>query len=160
MDYGNAGPGNRIAQGFERLSEEQAFNPERLEDPNQKEQDPAMNLEGFNDSSENGAAYTNPGMLGGATVQAVQFGGQTAPLGQIVNEGVAGMKTLTEEQVIGTDISKFEKNGVSKEMEEELDKLKTERNLYQQAVKLAILSKKSLSSSFADRSYLEDRKVA
>ena len=66
------------------------------------------------------------------------------------------MKSLTESQVAGTDIdvSKFQKNGVSKELENRLDDLKKEPNLYKQSVTFMTEAKKSLSASFADRKYL------
>jgi hypothetical protein len=43
---------------------------------------------------------------------------------------------------------------VSKELEQKLDNLKKEPNLYKQSVDFMLEAKKSLSSSFADRKYL------
>jgi|GEM_PF-6849147 len=140
MDNGNGGPANRIAQGFENISDSVDFSPERLQNPNQKEQ-----------------VYLDPSMLGTATVEAVQYGGELNPaLGQVVSEGEVGMKSLSEDQILATEtgVMKFEKNGVTKEQEERLDNLKKEPNLYRQSVEFIKTSKQALSSSFSDRAYL------
>jgi len=140
MDNGNGGPANRIAQGFENISDSVDFNPERLQNPNQKEQ-----------------VYLDPSMLGTATVEATQYGGELNPaLGQVVSEGEVGMKSLSEDQILATEtgVMKFEKNGVTKEQEERLDNLKKEPNLYRQSVEFIKTSKQALSSSFSDRAYL------
>ena len=159
MDNGNGGPANRIAQGFEHISDSVDFNPERLQDPNQKEQDPGVNQETVgNNPNQDAGAYLDPSMLGTATVQAMQYGGQelNPALGQVVSEGETGMKALTEDQVLATEtgVMRFQKNGVTKEQEEKLDNLKKEKNLYRQSGDFIKISKLSLSSSFADRAYL------
>lgn len=159
MDNGNGGPANRIAQGFEHISESVDFNPERLQDPNRKEQDPGTNQEKVgNNPNQNNDAYLDPSMLGTATVQAMQYGNQelNPALGQVISEGEAGMKTLTEDQVLATETGtmRFQKNGVTSEQEQRLDNLKKEPNLYRQSVDFIKISKQSLSSSFADRAYL------
>lgn len=159
MNNGNGGPANRIAQGFENISDSVDFNPERLQDPNQKEQDPGVNQELVgNNPNQNGGAYLDPSMLGTATVQAMQYGNQelNPALGQVVSEGETGMKSLSEDQILATEtgVMKFQKNGVTKEQEEKLDNLKKEPNLYRQSVDFIKISKQSLSSSFADRAYL------
>ncbi len=158
MDYGNVGPGNRIAQDFERLSEEQDFNPDKTpERIDQNEQDPAVNSENIEDNlNRDEESYDDSGKLGTVAVRATEFGGETGGLGKIVSEGPAGMKELTESQIIGTDIdiSKFDKNGVSKELADRLDNLKKEPDLHKQSVEFVLESKKSLASSFSDRGYL------
>lgn len=156
MDNGNGGPGNRVAQDFERsMAEAPKFDPEKLPVPEQQEDDPGINSEiGKN---PNAGMYIDPSMLGNMTVNAAGFDDQLNPaLGEVVSEGEVGMKSLTEEQIIGTDIdiSKFEKNGVSKELENKLDDLKKEPNLYKQSIDFMLEAKKSLSASFADRKYL------
>lgn len=136
------------AQNFERsMAEAPQFDPEALPTPETKE------------TEQNPGIYIDPSMLGNMTVNAAGMGGneQLNPaLGEVVSEGEVGMKSLTEEQVIGTDvdISKFQKNGISKELEEKLDNLKKEPNLYKQSVDFMLEAKKSLSASFADRKYL------
>ena len=52
------------------------------------------------------------------------------------------------------DISKFDKDGVTPELEKKLDALKEVSDLYKQSVGFMMEAKKSLSSSFADRAYL------
>ena len=157
MDNGNGGPANRIAQGFETISDQVDFNPERLQDPNQKEQDSRINKDVLNNPNEENT-HLDPSMLGTATVQATQFGNQelNPALGQVVSEGEAGMKNLTENEVLATEtgVMKFQKNGVTKEQEQRLDTLKKEPNLFRQNVEFIKASKQSLSSSFADRAYL------
>ena len=156
MDNGNVGRGNVNAQNFERaMTEAPKFDPEKLPIPEQKENDPGVNAEASIDVNQ--GAYLDPSLLGASTMNAVRFNSELNPgLGEVVSEGEVGMKALTEEQVIGTDIdaSKFQKNGVSKELEAKLDKIKKEPNLYEQSVQLMMESKKALSSSFADRKYL------
>lgn len=146
MDKGNGGPGNMNAANFERsMAEAPQFDPESLPTPENREGEP------------NPGIYIDPTMLGNMTVNAAGFNDQVNPaLGEVVSEGEVGMKTLTEDQIVGTDIdiSKFQKNGVSKELEEKLDNLKKEPNLYKQSVDFMLEAKKSLSSSFADRKYL------
>ena len=158
MDNGNGGPGNRVAQDFERsMSEAPQFNPEVLPIPENEEKDPGNNGEvAGNNPNANAGFYIDPSMLGASAVQAAHFGGETPGLGEIVTENAVGMKNLSEEQVIGTDvdISKFQKNGVSKELEQRLDDIKKEVNLYQQSIDFMLEAKKSLSASFADRKYL------
>ena len=160
MDNGNGGggPANRISQGFENLSNEVDFNPERLAVPDMKEQDPGVSQEAVgNNPNENGGAYLDPSMLGTATVTAMQYGGELNPaLGQVVSEGEVGMKTLSKDQVLATEtgISKFQKNGVTREQEQRLDNLKKEKNLYRQSIEFAKVQKQALSSSFSDRAYL------
>ena len=158
MDNGNSGPGNMNANNFERsMAEAPQFNPEKLPIPEQKENDPGMGLEAGNNPNANTGMYIDPSLLGSMTVSATGLGEQPqAGIGEVVTEGEVGMKKLTEAQVIGTDIdiSKFQKDGVSKELEEKLDNLKKETNLYKQSVDFMMEAKKSLSASFADRSYL------
>ena len=158
MDNANGGPANRIPQGFENLSDQVDFTPERLQDPNQKEQDPGVSQESVgNNPNQNQNAYLDPSMLGTATVQAMQYGNELNPaLGQVVSEGEVGMKALSEDQILATETGtmKFQKNGVTKEQEEKLDNLKKEPNLYRQNVEFIKTSKQALSSSFADRAYL------
>jgi hypothetical protein len=159
MDNGNVGPGNRTAQNFERsMSEAPQFNPEILPTPDDKENDPGNSGEvAGNNPNANSGLYIDPSMLGASTVQAIQFEQPVNPaLGEVVDDGVVGPKRLNEEQISGTDvdISKFQKNGVSKELEEKLDNLKKEPNLYKQSIDFMLEAKKSLSSSFADRGYL------
>ncbi len=160
MDNGNVGPGNVNAGNFARsMTEAPNFNPEVLPVPEQKESDPGQNSEnvGINPNASQGGMYLDPSLLGASTVNAVGYDNNLNPaLGEVVNEGDAGMKSLSEDQVIGTDvdISKFQKNGVSKELEDKLDNLKNEPNLYKQSVDFMMEAKKSLSSSFADRKYL------
>ena len=140
MNNGNGGPGNIAAQGFENISAEAPdFNPNVLPTPDKKEDDPSKQLEAVgNNMNQMQSPYLDPSMLGNATVQAAQFGNEQAPVqvGQVVSEGPVGMTTLSEEQILGTDvdISKFQKDGVTKELEEKLDNLKKERNLHKQAV--------------------------
>lgn len=145
------GPGNVNAQNFERsMAEAPHFNPEALPTPEEKEADPGVNPNAGN-------MYLDPSMLGASTVNATQFEEHAAPgLGEVVSEETATMKALSEDQVLGTDIdvSKFQKNGVTKEMEQRLDRIKKEKNLNLQAREFVKESKKSLSSSFADRNYL------
>jgi len=149
MNNGNVGPGNVNAQDFERsMAETLQFDPESLPNPESKEKG----------QEQGGAMYLDPSMLGASTVNAMQFGEQKTPeLGEVVSEGNVGMKALTEEQVIGTDLNaaKFQKNGVSKEMEQKLDMIKKEKDLYQQSIDFMTTSKESLSTSFADRGYLK-----
>ena len=145
MNNGNGGPGNMNAVNFERgMAEAPKFDPENLPTPESKEGEP------------NPGFYIDPTMLGNMTVNAAGFEQLNPELGEVVTEGEAGMKKLTEDQVIGTDvdISKFQKNGVSKELEDKLDNLKKEPNLYKQSVDFMLEAKKSLSASFADRKYL------
>lgn len=146
MDNGNGGPGNMNAANFERsMAEAPNFDPEDLPTPENREGEP------------NAGIYIDPAMLGNMTVNAADFEKQPeAALGEVVSEGAVGMKALTEAQVIGTDvdISRFQKNGVSRELETKLDALKKEPNLYKQSVDFMLEAKKSLSSSFADRKYL------
>ena len=147
MDNGNGGPGNMNASNFERsMAEAPKFDPEALPTPENKE------------TEQNPGIYIDPTMLGSMTVNAAGFNDQklNPALGEVVSEGEVGMKSLTEAQVIGTDvdISKFQKNGVSKELEEKLDNLKKEPNLYKQSIDFMLEAKKSLSASFADRKYL------
>ena len=157
MDNGNVGPGNMNARNFERsMAEAPHFDPERLPTPEDKEKDPGNAAEMGQDNM-NGGVYLDPSMLGASTVNAIQYEDQANPgIGEIVTETEAGMKSLSDEQVLGTDIdvSKFQKNGVSKEMEQRLDEIKKEKNLYRQSVDFMVESKKSLSASFADRGYL------
>ena len=152
------GPGNMNAGNFERsMAEAPHFDPEKLPTPEDKEKDPGIAAEIGQDNT-NGGMYLDPSMLGASTMKATQYEAPAeAGMGEIVSGEAVGMRTLSEEQVLGTDIdiSKFQKNGVSKEMEQKLDKIKREKNLYRQAVELALLSKESLASSFADRSYLK-----
>ena len=109
MDNGNGGPGNRVAQDFERsMTEAPKFNPEQLPVPEDKESDPGIRAEevGNNLNAVNDKIYIDPSMLGASTVQAMQMGEKLDPaLGEIVDEGQAGMKSLTEDQIIGTDIN-------------------------------------------------------
>ena len=158
MNNGNGGPANRIAQGFENISESVDFNPERLQDPNQKEQDPETNQERVgNNPNTDEEAYLDPSILGTAAVAAAQYGRELNPaLGQVVSEGENGMKALSRDQILATEagVMKFEKNGVTKEQEEKLDNLKREPNLYRQSVEFIKISKQALSSSFSDRAYL------
>ncbi len=134
------------AQNFERsMAEAPQFNPENLPVPEKKE------------TEQNAGIYIDPSMLGASTVQAAHLEQPLNPeLGEVVTENTVGMKGLTEEQISGTDvdISRFQKNGVSKELEQKLDNLKKEPNLYKQSVDFMLEAKKSLSSSFADRKYL------
>ena len=157
MDNGNGGPGNRVAQNFERsMSEAPQFNPEVLPVPENEEKDPGNNGEAFNDNPNAGTGiYIDSSMLGASTVQAAHLEGEPQ-LGEVVTENNVGMKSLSESQVSGTDIdiSKFQKNGVSKELEQRLDDLKKEPNLYKQSVDFMLEAKKALASSFADRNYL------
>lgn len=158
MDNGNGGPGNRVAQNFERsMSEAPNFNPEILPIPEDKENDPGNNGEvaGNNPNANNGI-YIDPSMLGASTVQAAHLEVNEPGLGDVVTESEVGMKGLSGAQIAGTDIdiSKFQKNGVSRELEQRLDNLKKEPNLYKQSVDFMLEAKKSLSSSFADRKYL------
>ena len=158
MNYGNVGPANMNAQGFEQLSDMDQFNPNVLPTPDKKENDPAQASEmvGNNMNQMNQMPYIDPAMIGNATVQATQYQEVNPAIGQIVSNGAVGMKSLSEEQIIGTDLnaSRFQKDGVSKELEEKLDNLKREPNLYRQSVGFMTESKKALSSSFADRGYL------
>lgn len=159
MDNGNGGPGNMNRADFERsMAEAPNFEPEKLPIPEQKENDPGINPEALSNPNTKTGMYIDPSMLGNMTVNAARLGEQqlNPAIGEVVSEGEAGMKKLTEEQVIGTDvdISKFQKNGVSKELEEKLDTLKKEPNLYKQSVDFMLEAKKSLSASFADRKYL------
>lgn len=151
------GPGNMNAQNFERsMSEAPQFNPEVLPTPDDKEKDSGGGAEAVGDNM-NGGIYLDPSMLGASTMNAAQFGEQAnSGLGEVVSEDVTGVKTLSSDEVIGTDIdvSKFEKNGVSKEMEQRLDEIKKEKNLYRQSVDFMTESKKSLAASFSDRNYL------
>lgn len=145
------------AGNFERsMAEAPNFDPEKLPIPEQKENDPGFNTEVGNNPNANTGMYIDPSMLGNMTVNATQFGELNPALGEVVSEGEVGMKQLTEDQVIGTDvdISKFQKDGVSPEMEKKLDELKKEPNLYKQSVTFMTEAKKSLSASFADRKYL------
>lgn len=147
MDNGNGGPGNVNASNFERsMAEAPTFDPEALPTPETKE------------TEQNPGIYIDPTMLGNMTVNATGFNNEqlNPALGEVVSEGEVGMKSLSEDQVIGTDvdISKFQKNGVSKELEAKLDNLKKEPNLYKQSVDFMLEAKKSLSASFADRKYL------
>lgn len=146
MDNGNGGPGNRVAQNFERsMAEAPQFDPETLPVPEKKE------------TEQNTGIYIDPSMLGASTVQAAHLEQPINPeLGEVVTENEVGMKSLSEAQISGTDIdmSKFQKNGVSKELETKLDNLKKESNLYKQSVEFMLEAKKSLSSSFTDRKYL------
>ena len=152
------GPGNRSTGDFERsMNEAPQFDPERLPIPEEKEADPGRATENL----ESGIAQTgiiDPSMLGASTMNATNLSEtELKPaLGEVVSEGGTGMRALTEDQIIGTDIdiSKFQKNGVSKELENRLDEIKKEPNLYQQSVDFMLESKKSLSASFADRGYL------
>ena len=77
-----------------------------------------------------------------------------------MDEAPAGMKALTEDQIIGTDIntSKFAKDGVSNELAKKLDANKKEPNLYRQMLNFVEQSKKSLAESFVDRKYLDGGK--
>ena len=158
MDNGNGGPGNRVAQDFERsMSEAPQFNPEVLPIPENEEKDPGnIGERAGNNPNANAGFYIDPSMLGASVVQAAHFGGEVPGLGEIVTENTVGMKNLSEDQITGTDvdISKFQKNGVSKELEQRLDDIKKEPNLYQQSIDFMLEAKKSLSSSFADRKYL------
>lgn len=157
MNNGNGGPGNMNAGSFERsMAEAPNFDPEKLPIPEQKESDPGFNTEARKNPNANTGMYIDPSMLGNMTVNATQFGELNPALGEVVSDGEVGMKKLTEEQVIGTDvdISKFQKDGVSAEMEKKLDELKKEPNLYKQSVTFMTEAKKSLSASFADRKYL------
>ena len=145
MNNGNGGPGNMNAANFERgMAEAPKFDPENLPTPESKE------------GELNPGFYIDPTMLGNMTVNAAGFEQLNPELGEVVTEGEVGMKKLTEDQIIGTDvdISKFQKNGVSKELEDKLDNLKKEPNLYKQSVDFMLEAKKSLSASFADRKYL------
>ena len=159
MDNGNGGPGNHTGENFERsMTEAPQFTPEMLPTPEDKESDPGLKVENPIDNMNRGdGIYIDSSMLGGATMEAMQYGDQLQPgLGEVVSEENGKMKKLTEEQVIGTDIdiSKFEKNGVSRELENRLDTLKQETNLYKQSVDFMMEAKKSLSASFSDRKYL------
>lgn len=157
MDNGNGGPGNRVAQDFERsMAEAPKFNPEALPIPEDKEKDLGIGGESVgNNANVNDGIYIDPSMLGASTVHATHL--ETTPeLGEVVTESTVGMKKLSEEQITGTDldISKFQKNGVSKEQEHKLDELKKVADLYEQSIGLAFERKKALATSFADRRYL------
>ena len=156
MDNGNVGRGNLNAPDFERsMAEAPRFNPENLPVPEQMEADQNSGEVGINPNEA--GLYLDPSLLGASTMNAVTYGEQAnSALGEVVDEGQVGMKSLTESQVAGTDIdvSKFQKNGVSKELENRLDDLKKEPNLYKQSVGFMMEAKKSLSASFADRQYL------
>ena len=157
MNNGNGGPGNMNAGNFERsMAEAPNFDPEKLPIPEQKENDPGFNTESENNPNANTGMYIDPSMLGNMTVNATQFGELNPTLGEVVSEGEVGMKQLTEAQVVGTDIniSKFDKDGVTPELEKKLDALKEVPDLYKQSVGFMMEAKKSLSSSFADRAYL------
>ena len=94
MDNGNGGPGNRIGENFERsMAEAPKFDSEVLPTPESKE------------TENNPGVYIDPSMLGNMTVNAAGFNEQIKPaLGEVVSESEAGMKALTEAQVIGTDV--------------------------------------------------------
>jgi hypothetical protein len=158
MDNGNCGPGNRVAQDFERsMTEVPQFNPETLPTPDDKEKDfGGIGEVVGNNANVNDGIYIDPSMLGASTVQATAHLETMPELGEIVTESNVGMKSLSEAQISGTDVdtSKFQKNGVSKELEQRLDNLKKEPNLYKQSVDFMLEAKKSLASSFADRNYL------
>ena len=156
------GPGNVSNQNFERsMSEAPVFNPEILPTPDQKEEDPGRGSESVGDNlNTNNGVYIDSSLLGSSTVNATTFDTKKPELGEVVDEGAVGMKGLSDEQVIGTDInvSKFHKNGVSRELAARLDELKNEPNLYKQSVGFMMEAKKSLSSSFDDRRYLMEEK--
>ncbi len=155
MDNGNVGRGNTDAYNFERsMAEAPNFNPENLPTPDQLEADPTSGEIGVNPNEA--GVYLDPSLLGASTMNAVKYDNLNPALGEVVDEGQVGMKSLTEEQIIGTDVnaSKFQKNGVSKELEVKLDSLKKEPNLYKKSVDFMMEAKKSLSVSFADRQYL------
>ncbi len=161
MDNGNGGPANRINPGFERLAETTEFNvesksPEILPTPDdQQEKDPYAGLENISDDLNGAPGVIDPTMLGGLSLQADQLGEKKEPgLGEIVDEKSPDLTGLSEEKVLGTDISKFQKNGVTKEMEARLDGLKKEDDLYKLSVDFMKASKESLGTSFADRNYL------
>lgn len=161
MDCGNAGPGNVNANNFERLgTEAPAFNLNILPTPDQKEQDPGQKQESVgNNTNRDNAPYIDPALIGDATIKATAIGNvpiEKAKIGEVVSEGAAGLKTLSEDQTLGTDLnsSKFDKNGVSKAQEDRLDWIKKEPNLYKQNIDFMLESKKALSASFADRGYL------
>lgn len=165
MNNGNVGPGNNLAQNFERsMTEAPQFNPEFLPEPEDKEKDPGDNLEsvGNNPNANNGLTYIDPMMLGASTINAAGLDEKVrvAALGEVVDEAPAGMKKLTEDQIIGTDIntSKFAKDGVSNELAKKLDANKKEPNLYRQMLNFVEQSKKSLAESFVDRKYLDGGK--
>ena len=147
------------AGNFERsMAEAPNFDPERLPTPDQKENDPGFNTEVGNNPNAGVGMYIDPSMLGNMAVNASQYHESelNPAIGEVVSEGEVGMKKLTDEQIIGTDIniSKFNKDGVTPELEKKLDDLKNEPNLYEQSVQFMMEAKKSLSSSFADRAYL------
>lgn len=158
MDNRNGGPANRVAQGFEHISDSVDFNPERLPEPNQQEQDPGVSQESVGNNPNETGASLDPSMLGTATVQAMQYGNQelNPALGQVVSEGETGLKSLSENEILATEtgVMRFQKNGVTKEQEQRLDNLKKEPNLYRQNLEFMKASKQALSSSFADRAYL------
>ena len=144
------------AGNFERsMAEAPNFDPEKLPIPEQKENDPGFNTEAENNPNANTGMYIDPSMLGNMTVNATQFGELNPALGEVVSEGEVGMKQLTEAQVVGTDIniSKFNKDGITPELEERLKKIKR-LDPRRQSIEFMMEAKKSLSSSFADRAYL------
>ncbi len=156
MDNGNVGPGNMNANNFERsMSEAPQFNPEYLRDEEQKEAEPG-DFETPSDPNADNFAYLDPFMLGNTTVKTMGLDSDPVGIGEVVSEGEAGVKTLTKDQVTGTDIdvSVLRKNGVSNELAARLDDLKKEKDLRKQSVGLMIESKKARYASFPDRANL------
>jgi hypothetical protein len=125
--------------------------------PDKKENDPGNHAESEGDPNANTGVFLDPSMLGNTAINASMYGETATPaLGEVVDEGVAGMKALTEEQVIGTDIniSKLQKNGVTREQEDKLDAIKAIPDLHRRQVEENLESKRALSTSFDNRKEL------
>ena len=148
MDNGNGGPGNYVAQNFEgAMSEAPKFNPEQLPTPEDREKG------GMENGSENVISLVDPSLLGASALEAMNhnnFGSsENAGVGEIVDEGVNTRLSTEGEgsrKIIGA-IFNPNGNGVTEEAGKEIDKIKTERDLFRQAEKLIELKE------YAERSY-------